>query len=308
MSRLAVLCSGQGGQHPAMFAPFEDAPAAAAIMEEAGAVLGADPRAVAADDTQAFDNRAAQVLVCATALSAWTALAARLPVPAVFVGYSIGELAAYGCAGAWSGTTVLRLAALRAELMDRAGTGSGLLAVRGLTRVRIQELCQAKGVFIAIINDPTHFIIGGPQALLNECAATAEAAGAQQVKLLPVAVAAHTPLLRAAAETFHSRLLAEPWSMPTAPVLAGINGMMVESRAAAIDSLAAQIASPLDFAACLTAAWERGARVFLELGPGTALARIARTVLPRAQARAIEEFRSLDGVAEWVRRNAEEEN
>jgi len=50
----------------------------------------------------------------------------------------------------------------------------------------------------------------------------------------------------------------------------------------------------------LQAAWEMGARVFLELGPGSALTRITQEELPEACARSIEDFNSLQGIGRWV--------
>jgi [acyl-carrier-protein] S-malonyltransferase len=40
--------------------------------------------------------------------------------------------------------------------------------------------------------------------------------------------------------------------------------------------------------------------VFLDLGPGSALARMASEALPGAAVRSVVEFRTLDGVARWV--------
>ena len=48
-------------------------------------------------------------------------------------------------------------------------------------------------------------------------------------------------------------------------------------------------------------AFERGARVFLQLGPGNALARMVAPSYPCCEFRAVEEFQSLHGAATWVR-------
>ena len=51
---LALLCSGQGPQHPAMFAVTGDAPAAAALFDHAAALLGGrDPRTLVRDADEA---------------------------------------------------------------------------------------------------------------------------------------------------------------------------------------------------------------------------------------------------------------
>jgi [acyl-carrier-protein] S-malonyltransferase len=43
-----------------------------------------------------------------------------------------------------------------------------------------------------------------------------------------------------------------------------------------------------------------GSRVMLELGPGTALKKIQLEHSPMVVARAVEDFRSLQGVADWL--------
>ncbi len=60
--------------------------------------------------------------------------------------------------------------------------------------------------------------------------------------------------------------------------------------------------SPIDWAGCLEACVEAGASVFLELGPGSALARMAESVAGRP-ARSIEQFRTADGVRDWLARS-----
>ena len=40
--------------------------------------------------------------------------------------------------------------------------------------------------------------------------------------------------------------------------------------------------------------------MFLELGPGNALARMAAELVPDARARSVADFRSLDGVLRWA--------
>jgi [acyl-carrier-protein] S-malonyltransferase len=43
-----------------------------------------------------------------------------------------------------------------------------------------------------------------------------------------------------------------------------------------------------------------GCTVFLELGPGAALARMVAETLPGAEARSVDGFRTVEGVARWV--------
>ncbi|MGE6333104.1 malonate decarboxylase subunit epsilon [Stenotrophomonas sp. NPDC077659] len=297
---LALLCPGQGAQHAAMFDRVRDLPAASDVLQAASALLGRDVIAAAADDAR-FDNALAQPLLCAATLAHWQGLRDALPAPLLVAGYSIGELAAHAVAGSVDAGTCLRLAARRAQLMDAASpVDAGMLAVLGLERATLQPLCDAHRAHVAIANGPDHFIVGGTHASLQALADAARAHGAE-IRLLPVHVPAHTPLLQSAVEPFAAALDASPLQAPRLPLLAGIDARPVRDRAAAVQTLSVQLAQTIEWAQVMRQAFERGARVFLQLGPGSALARMVAPAYPCCEMRAVEEFQSLDGAAAWVR-------
>ncbi|UYC12745.1 acyltransferase domain-containing protein [Xanthomonas sp. CFBP 8445] len=297
---LALLCPGQGAQHPAMFDHSAGVPAAESVLAAAAQVLAADPRALAGDDAR-YDNAIAQPLVCAAVLANAAALLPQLSATALLLGYSIGELAAHALAGGLEANACLALAVQRAQRMDAASrNGDGLIAVQGLLREQAEALCAQTGLHLAIVNGEDHLILGGHADALAHGERQARAQRAR-VARLPVSVAAHTPLLASAAQAFAADLRAAPLAAPRAAVLAGIDGHRIGDRDDAIGALSAQLATTLDWAGTLRQAAERGVRVFLELGPGGALARIAREVLPECQARSVEEFGSLAAAAAWVR-------
>ncbi|WP_419506079.1 hypothetical protein [Methylobacterium hispanicum] len=129
------------------------------------------------------------------------------------------------------------------------------------------------------------------------------AAGAQRAVLLDVRTPSHTPLLAAAGARFRDGLAAETLERPGpgAPrLVAGLDGSAVFDARAGLDKLARQISETIDWAACLTAAREFGAEAVLELGPGHALATMARDALPEARVHALADFRSAGGVRDWI--------
>lgn len=297
---LALLCPGQGGQHAAMFARVQDDALATPVLQQLDRVLGTSAVALAANDAR-FDNRNAQPLVCAASLAHWQALRARLPAPAMVLGYSVGELAAHAVAGSIGMEDCIALASTRARLMDAASPAdSGLTAVVGLVRARIDALCEQHGAAVAIANGADHFILGGSRLALDALQAQAAAAGAR-CTLLPVHVPAHTFWLQDAARAFAEALEAAALQAPRTLVLAGIDGSAVRSRDAVIASLSAQLAQTVEWAAVMDQAVERGAKLFLELGPGSALSRMVREAHPGCEARSVEEFKTLEGVVEWVK-------
>lgn len=300
---LAILCPGQGAQHPAMFDLLAGHPRGRDTIAEANAAAGFDMVAYARTSPDIFRNAVAQPLICVCELAAWAVLAPLLPAPPLIAGYSVGELAAYGCAGSLTPFETVRLAGERAALMDAASREpAGLVALRGLTRGKLEPLCTRWRVEIAIANGEEHFIVGGLADALTALAAEATQMGASAQRL-PVAVAAHTSLLADAAPGFRQALERSSFANPSIPVLAGVSGSLVNDRESAIDVLSAQLCTTVLWSACMDAAFERGCRVFLELGPGNALARMMRDRFPEIAARSVSEFRHLDAVADWVGRN-----
>jgi hypothetical protein len=126
-------------------------------------------------------------------------------------GYSVGELAAYGCADALSPRDVIALARQRALLMDRAFPGGGaMLALRGLDRPSVRGLCARNGVENAIVNDEDRIVVGGAPEAVAACDAEARARGA---KATPQAIhiPSHTSLMQPAVAPFRRDLEAVAW-------------------------------------------------------------------------------------------------
>ena len=86
---------------------------------------------------------------------------------------------------------------------------------------------------------------------------------------------------------------------PGVRLLSGIDTAPVLSIDAGLEKLAAQISNPVQWSACIDACIESGATAFLELGPGSALSRMVTGAYPN-MARALDEFRTFDGVVDWT--------
>jgi [acyl-carrier-protein] S-malonyltransferase len=303
--RLVILCPGQGAQHPAMFDMARSDPAARRLLDacfddpELKAPLGA-----ALEGGARFANAVAQPSIVAATLAMWAALGELPSPPALVAGYSIGELSAYGVAGALDPLDTVKLAAERASLMDAcaaSGPRQGMLALSGLPAGAFDELLQRFGFYPAILTGDDALVAGGPAELREQLADAAAAAGAN-VTLLPVEVASHTPLLQGAVAPFAELLAGRRWSAFTFPVLSGISAEPVEDGARAMTDLPRQIAEPIRWKDCMDACAEAGATVALELGPGAALSRMLQARHPQIACRSVSEFRSVDGIRSWLGR------
>lgn len=298
---LAILCSGQGAQHAAMLDMCATHPAAAAIIAQGEAELAWSLREMLDQPDAMFRNTLAQPLICLSQLAMWSALKNDAPSPVAFCGYSVGELGAAACAGALDAAELARLANARAALMDQAAARDpgGLIAVQGLFRDELLSICDSHPAWIAIAISEEEFIVGGEEITLQYLQNICAAHGAKTTRL-KVGLASHTPLLADAVAPFRAALAASHISAPNVPVVAGVDAAWVLRREALIEKLAVQLASPIEWASCLDMLYERGCRVFLELGPGRALARMTQARYADVEARAIDDFRSLDGVIAWL--------
>ena len=295
-ARLLLLCPGQGNQHEAMFDVARTDPRAAAFLAQCPLPEGS-----------LFDNCVAQPSIVAATLAMWEALRGRVPAPALVAGYSIGELAAYGVAGALEPLQVVQLARTRAQLMNQAAKATppqALVALSGLPLERMRPLAQADHFEIAIVTGEDSCIAGG---LLDALPALEQAVAAVggRLQLLPVGIASHTSLMAPAVAPFATALEAAPFGGQACPVLSGTSAERIAGKERAVDHLSRQLAHAIEWSACMDAAAEAGVTVALELGPGAALARMLQARHPAIACRSAAEFRSLDGIAAWLARHVD---
>ncbi len=307
---LAILCSGQGPQHEAMFALSGDVPTAAALFDQARSLLGGrDPRDLVrtAGDETLHLNRTGQILCTLQPLAALAALGGGLGGSRIVAGYSVGEVAAWAVAGLIQPSNVLDVVARRAEAMDAvSATGDGLLFVRGLDREAIDVLCSQHGGAVAIVNPGDAVLLGGDRGALLGLAEAARAVGGTRVVRVAVEVASHTPRLAAASAAFRQALGALDVAgrlPPGVRLLSGVDATSVFDVSQGLDKLAAQISHTVRWADVLAACVEAGATAFLELGPGRALAEMVASAYPDVPARSFEDFKTLNGARDWLERS-----
>lgn len=307
MTATAILCGGQGTQSRDMFAIVADQAAAQPVFAAAELILGSDPRAFAreADEAALHANKASQILCCTLSVAVWSCL--DLPRRDLTVaGYSVGEIAAWACAGLFDAATMMRILAARADAMDAAAANpGGLASVSGLRRSDVDRLCTEHDLHVAIIIASDRFVVGGSRDDLDPFCAAASGAGAHRAAPIAVHVASHTPLLAEATRRFGATLnaLPVPHTVPAGVrLLSGIDGACVYDVSAGLQKLAKQLSQPVDWAACLDNCKAGGAETYLDLGPGRALSAMAADALPGARVHAVSDFRSIEGIRKWVQR------
>ena len=306
MTRLALLCPGQGSQHRGMFDMLRDDANAAASMAQwnLDELLGAPLDYLLSQEKLLYANRHAQPLIVAATLAAWEGLRSLLPAPALVAGYSVGELAAYGVAGAIDCCDVIDLATARARLMDECAGRTPAQAMLAVSGVPVHgALLDSLPLSIAIETGDDSAIAGCLHADLLAIDSCVRQAGGRVCRL-PVEVASHTPWMESAAQSFEAMLRHSRFADPAVPVLAGISAERVTRRDDAIALLSRQVAETIRWADCMDAMVEAGIDIALELGPGSSLSRMLAARHPHIRCRSVFEFRSLEGAARWVERAA----
>lgn len=298
----ALIFPGQASQHPTMLPWLEAEPRAAASLHAMGEHIGTDWRAALLNEDSRSSNTFAQVLITGTSLAAWAAIKDQLPqAPAVVAGYSVGELAAFACAGVYSTEQAIALAQQRAALMDQAVCGhpTGMMAVTGVSAGRVLAACAGLGLECAICIHPGQSVFAGTDKALTQATPLLVALGAV-CKRLDVRVASHSSWMAPAARAFANVLAELPFAAPLCPIATNADGTPDRKPASLRQALSRQLASTVQWASCMESIAERQVACVLEIGAGSALAKMWNERYPDVPARSLDEFQQPQGAVAWV--------
>jgi enediyne polyketide synthase len=222
------------------------------------------------------DTAVAQPAILAHSLAGlW--LLERLGVSgSVALGHSLGEIAALCWAGGCGAEAALRLAAARGRAMADHGE-SGAMASLGAPAAVAGELLEGTGATIAAFNGPSHTVVSGAEDDVATVLARA-AARAIAAHRLKVARAFHSPRVAAAAAELGRALAPIAWSALRRPVASTVSGTLLAPDADLAALLLAQVTAPVRFSDAMAAARPL-ADLWIEVGPGDALAELAAEIL-----------------------------
>ncbi|NLF02740.1 MAG: ACP S-malonyltransferase [Anaerolineales bacterium] len=206
--------------------------------------------------------------------------------PAYVAGHSVGEFSALVGAGALSFEDGLALVRERSRLMKQAGEckPGGMAAILGLSREAVEEVCQEARdrtrEYVGVANDncPGQQVISGASAALQQAIAVAKERGAKRVVPLAVSVAAHSPLMDEAAQTFRGLMDATPFSVPAVPCVSNATACAVADGALLREALGQQLTSPVRWSESVRWMISQGVTHFIEVGPGDVLTGLNRRI------------------------------
>ncbi len=299
MSGLAFVFPGQGSQAVGMGRALAAvSPAAAAVFAEADHALGEPLSRLAwegpAEELDLTVN--AQPALLAASIAFLRALEERRTAagraalaPAFAAGHSMGQYSALVAAGVLSLPDGIRLVRERGRLMQASSEGSpgAMAAIIGLPDERLADLVAAgaaQGTFgVANRNSPGQIVVSGVRPAVEAAAAAAKGLGAKRAIVLPVSVAAHSPLMRGAAAGMAAALADVAFSAPRVPLLANADASPLTSAEACRAELVDHLTTGVDWIAAVAAMRAAGVTRFVEVGPGRVLCGLIRRIAPEAE-------------------------
>ncbi len=310
MTSSAFVFPGQGSQSVGMGQALAAAsPAAAAVLANADAALGESISQLAATGPAEVLDRtenaqpallAVSVAYLAAVRERWASLGINAPVAAFAAGHSMGQYSALVAADVISLDDGVRLVRERGRLMQASGSGrdGAMAAIIGLDDEALPELmgrASTHGIFgVANRNAPGQVVVSGERAAIDAATTIAKELGARKVIVLPVSVAAHSPLMVEAADGMRRAIAAVPFRDPSIPLLANADARPITTAAAARDELVEHLTRGVDWVAAVERMTGAGVTTFIEIGPGRVLTGLIKRIAPDVEALALDDPGSPD--------------
>jgi [acyl-carrier-protein] S-malonyltransferase len=312
MHQLAFVCPGQGSQTVGMGrALAADSPAAAAVFADADQALGFAISELAwegpAERLDLTENAQPALLATSMAILAslrerWEATGHETPTPAFIAGHSMGQYSAMVAAGALTLADGVRLVRERGRLMQASGQGrdGAMAALIGLDDARLPELVDGAsehGIFVvANRNAPGQVVVSGERPAIEAGAELAKALGAKRAIVLPVSVAAHSPLMAEAAEGMRRALADVAFADPVVPLLANADAAPITTAEGCRAELVEHLTAGVDWIRVVERMTTAGVTTFVEVGPGRVLTGLIKRIVPDAEAIPADDPASLDRI------------
>ncbi len=288
----AYIYPGQGSQTVGMGQVLAAVSAeAAAVWHEADEALGESISQLAWEGpAERLDLTVnAQPALLAASVAAQRALETALGeaagpfgLPSYFAGHSMGQYSAMVAAGVIELADAVRLVRERGRLMQASSGDGAMAAIIGLPDEKNDELIAvgaAAGVItIANRNSPGQIVISGERAAVEAAAGAAKGLGARRGMVLPVSVAAHSPLMAEAAEGMRQALAEVTFRAPKASLLANADAIVLSDGEACRDELIDHLTRGVDWVTAVETMVEAGIDTFVEVGPGKVLTGLVRRI------------------------------
>ena len=294
MTKIAFIFPGQGSQSVGMGLEWcEESALARETFEEADEALGFSISKLCWEGPESELQLTAntQPAILATSIAISRGVQAAGFSPEIMAGHSLGEYSALVASGSLTFADALNLVRRRGELMQEAvPVGEGAMAaILGLDADAVgsvaEEASEDQVCSVANLNAPTQIVIAGNKEAVERAVELAKQAGARRAVVLPVSAPFHSPLMAPARVGLTPFLEATPFSDLSVPVVTNVDAEPITSGEVARESLIRQVDGAVRWVESIQSMAERaGAKLFVEVGPGTVLTGLVRRIAPAVQA------------------------
>jgi [acyl-carrier-protein] S-malonyltransferase len=125
--------------------------------------------------------------------------------------------------------------------------------------------------------------VSGERAAIEAGADIAKELGAKRAIVLPVSVAAHSPLMAEAAEGMRAALAGIPFRDPSTTLLANADARSIQTADGARAELVEHLTAGVDWVAAVQRMTDAGVTTFVEVGPGRVLTGLIKRIAPDAE-------------------------
>lgn len=303
-----LLFSGQGAQKVGMGKDLYDQyPVAKALIEQADVALDRPLSQIMFEGPDAELTRTCncQPALYVHGLACLAVLKELVPSlnPVAAAGLSLGEFTAHAAAGTYTFDEGLRIVQKRGAFMEEAcnATKGTMAAMIGGSDEAVMALAAECDIDVANFNCPGRTVVSGTEEGVDKAIAGAKAAGIKIAKKLNVAGAYHSRLMKSAQVQLAEALKDVPFGTPSIPVYCNFEARVVTGPDDIREMLEEQVCGSVRWTASMQKLVDQGERLFIELGPGKALAGMMGRICKEATVISIEDVPSLLAGAEQLK-------
>ena len=293
-SKIAFIFPGQGSQYVGMGKEFHaNFKEAEEIFQGANEVLGFDLARILFEGPEEELNKDlnAQLGVFTVSVAAYEILKKKGITPDLMGEHSLGIYAALVASGALSFEEGLRITKKAGELIREVP--GGMVAIIGLGRKEIEEICRVSGTAIANYNSPKQFVISGEKSALDKAI---DLAKKDALEVVPINVSSplHTELMEGVSLGLAPYLESIKVKNPKIPLITHFAADYVRNKERVREILIKQITRPVLWERSIRRMLSEGIDTFIEVGPGQVLSQLVQWITRGARALNVEDLSSLE--------------